>query len=214
MRVLTGTLFGVLALAAPAAIAQNFEFGGLGGGSFHFASKDIQGLRRSAEAGFKNGFSAGVIVGHNMYRHVGGEVRYTWQRHNLSLEGSNASASFGGESHAIHYDFLLHATPRGSAIRPYVAFGGGVKLFRGTGREAALQPLGDVAILTKTEELVGMASFGGGVKIALGSKAWVRVDVHDYLTPFPKEVITPVPPGTVSGWLNNIVPTIGIGVRF
>jgi hypothetical protein len=204
----------VLALAAPAAWAQSYEFGALGGGSFHFADKDIQGLRRSAEAGFKSGFSAAVIVGHNMYRYVGGEIRYTWQRHNLSLEGDNASVSFGGESHAIHYDFLVHAAPRGSAVRPYVSFGGGVKIFRGTGQETARQGLDDVAILTKTNELVPLASVGGGVKIALGSKAWIRVDVKDYLTPFPEDVITPVPPATVGGWLNNIVPTVGIGVRF
>jgi hypothetical protein len=214
MRASFAGFIGVLALAAPATWAQSYEFGGLGGGSFHFANKDIQGLRRSAEAGFKSGYSAGVIVGQNMYNYVGGEVRYTYQRHNLELEGNGQSASFSGDSHAIHYDFLLHATSRDAAVRPYIAFGAGVKIFRGTGREAALQPLGDVAILTKTNETLAMASFGGGVKIALGKRAWIRVDVHDYLSPFPKEVITPVPPGTVSGWLNNIVPTVGIGLRF
>ena len=214
MRASFAGFLGVLALAAPAAFAQQYEFGGLGGGSFHFTNKDIQGLRRSASAGFKNGFSAGFIVGQNMYQHIGGEFRYTFQRHNLKLEGSSLSTDFGGESHAIHYDFLVHATGRNAPVRPYIAFGGGVKLFRGTGREAAVQPLGDVAILTKTNELKGMVSFGAGVKIALGKRAWIRVDVHDYLTPFPKEVITPVPPGSIGGWLNNIVPMAGIGVRF
>ena len=39
--------------------------------------------------------------------------------------------TFAGQSHAMHYDFLIHASPRGSVIRPYVAFGAGVKFFRG-----------------------------------------------------------------------------------
>ena len=214
MRASFAGFIGVLALAAPAVFAQNFEFGGLGGGSFHFTDKDIQGLRRSASAGFKSGFSAGFIVGHNMYDHIGGEFRYTFQRHNLKLAGSSLSTDFGGESHSIHYDFLIHATGRNAPVRPYIAFGGGAKVFRGTGQEVAVQPLGDVAILTKTNQIVGMASFGAGVKIALGRSAWIRVDVHDYLSPFPKEVITPVPPGSVGGWLNNIVPMVGIGLRF
>jgi hypothetical protein len=214
MRASFAGLIGVLALAAPGAWAETYEFGGLGGGSFHFANKDIQGLRRSAEAGFKSGYSASAIVGHNMYNFLGGEVRYTFQKHNMKLEGNGQSASFGGDSHTMHYDFLLHATGRNAAVRPYIAFGAGVKIFRGTGQEVAVQPLGDVAILTKTTEVVPLASFGGGVKIALGKRAWIRVDVHDYLTPFPNEVITPVPPGTVNGWINNIVPSVGIGLRF
>jgi hypothetical protein len=34
--------------------------------------------------------------------------------------------------------------------------------------------------------------------------------VHDYLTPFPKEVITPNPPSKVSGWIHDIVPMFGL----
>jgi hypothetical protein len=59
-----------------------------------------------------------------------------------------------------------------------------------------------------------MLSVGGGIKIAVSDRILFRVDVHDYLTPFPKDVITPGPGIALSGWLNNIVPTAGISFRF
>jgi hypothetical protein len=41
-----------------------------------------------------------------------------------------------------------------------------------------------------------------------------RVDIHDYLSPFPDKVIAPALNSTTGGWLNNIVPTAGISFTF
>ena len=54
-----------------------------------------------------------------------------------------------------------------SGIRPYVAIGGGMKHYRGTGEEQPFQPLSNIAILTKTNDTKGMVSVGGGVKVQL-----------------------------------------------
>jgi hypothetical protein len=59
-----------------------------------------------------------------------------------------------------------------------------------------------------------MASVGGGVKVKLTDKLWLRLDVHDYLTQFPKNVIAPNSGSSVGGWLNNIVGTGGITFTF
>jgi hypothetical protein len=134
-----------------------------------------------------------------------------FEQNDLKLSSGGTSASFGAQSHAVHYDFLVHATPLGSSMRPYVAFGGGVKFYRGTGTEVAVQPLGNIALLTKTNEVKGLLSVGGGVKFQLSSRVLIRLDVHDYITPFPVNLIAPASGSTApSGWVNNIVATAGV----
>jgi hypothetical protein len=38
--------------------------------------------------------------------------------------------------------------------------------------------------------------------------------VHDFLTPFPKQVITPAANAKVGGWLQDFVPMAGLGFAF
>ena len=210
MRFLQTTL--AVLLAVPA-FAQRYEFGLNGGGSFTL-SKTVSSSRGDAKAGFENGWSAGFTLGHNMYEHVGGEIRYTFQAHDAKVSSGGTKATFGAQSHAIHYDFLIHTAPTKAHVRPYVAVGGGIRHFRGTGTENAFQPLSAFAILTKTTQTVGMASFGAGVKLRFSDRISFRVDVHDYLSPFPKDVITPGRGASIGGWLNNIVPSAGITFTF
>ena len=54
-----------------------------------------------------------------------------------------------------------------SAVRPFVAFGGGIKMYRGTGEEQVVQPLSNIALLTKAQDLTGMLSIGAGFKVKL-----------------------------------------------
>ena len=117
---------------------------------------------------------------------------------------------FGAETHTINYDFLLHFKPSDAKVRPFVSAGAGIKFYRGTGTEAVTQPLSQYALLTKASDLTGVVSVGGGVKIKLGKNAWLRLDVHDYMSPFPKQVITPNVGANVEGWLHDIVPMVAI----
>jgi len=204
--------FAAAVLAVPA-LAQKYEFGVNGGASF-YQSKQVSNTRGSADAGFSPGWIVGVTIGHNMYSHIGGELRYSYVKNGMKLTSGNAKATFGGEAHAIHYDLLIHSRDTAARVRPYVAVGAGAKIYRGTGAEQAFQPLSDIAILTKTNEPQGLVSFGGGVKVKIAEKMWFRFDVRDYLTPFPKKVITPATGSSVSGWLNNIVPTAGLTFTF
>jgi hypothetical protein len=211
MRLLLYTI--TAALTVLPAFAQKYEFALAGGGSF-YQSHTVTNPKGDASAGFNNGWAASVAVGNNMYSHVGGEVRYTYLHNDAKLSSGSTKATFGAESHVIHYDFLIHATPTESRIRPYVAAGGGIKFYRGTGTEVPFQPLSTVALLTKTTEVQGLLSVGGGVKFSLTHRLMLRVDVHDYLTPFPKKIITPALNSKASGWFNNIVGTAGISFGF
>lgn len=208
----TAYLLTAVLIALPA-FAQKYELG-LHGGISLYDKKTVTNPRGNADAGFNTGYVAGVTLGQNMYNLVGGEIRYTYFNNEMKLESGGSKATFGAQAHAIHYDFLLHGTGVDSAVRPYVAVGGGVKIFQGTGTEQAFQPLNTVALLTKTTDTKGLLSFGGGVKARIGKKSWLRLDVHDYMTPFPKNVITPAANSTVSGWLNNIVVSGGIAFTF
>lgn len=202
-----------LVLLAMPVYAQKYEFGVHGGVSL-YTPKTISASRGTADVGFKPGYVAGATLGHNMYDRVGGELRYSYLKNDLKLESSGTQAKFGGEAHAIHYDVLIHTADRESKIRPYAAVGAGAKYYRGTGTETAYQPLNNFALLTRTNETKGMISVGGGVKVAISDRVLFRVDVHDYITPFPKEVITPVPGASVGGWIHNLVPTAGFTFLF
>ncbi len=96
-----------------------------------------------------------------------------------------------------------------TAIQPFVAFGGGIKIYQGTGTQVVYQPLSNVALLTQAQDLTPMGSAGVGVKIKIAPHVNLRLDVHDYLTPFPKQVITPLS-GKTPGWLQEFVPAAGL----
>jgi hypothetical protein len=200
-------------LCALPAFAQRYEFGVHGGASL-YGKKTVTNARGSADAGFKTGWAGGFTLGHNMYEHVGGEIRYTFLHNDMKLEAGSARAAFASQAHVIHYDLLIHGTDTRSAVRPYVALGGGVKQFRGSGTEQVTQPLSNVALLTKTTDLKPIVSVGGGVKVKMTDRIWLRFDAHDYMSAFPKKVITPASGSSVGGWIHNIVATGGITFTF
>jgi hypothetical protein len=199
------------AALAPLAHGQKWEFGGGVGGGF-YTSQDISGTAGSAAAKLATGLSGGGWLTNNGNGHWGGELRYDYQRGALTLNGNGTSASFDAVSHAVHYDVLWYVAPNGSKIRPYVAVGAGIKVFQGTGTELAFQPLNKIALLTKAQDLTPVASAGAGVKVQISPRVSLRMELHDYLTPFPKKVITPNTGEKVSGWgwLQDFVPMVGI----
>lgn len=206
---MTRIIFLVTAAAA-AAYAQQWEFGGLGGGTF-LNNVGVTAPAGAATAGFANGAAFGGWVGYNSYKHIGGEIRYSYMQSNLKLSGGGSSAEFNGVSHAIHYDVVFHTAQRGAKAQFYVAVGGGVKIFRGTGKEAAYQPLYQYGYFTKTQAFKPMGTVAAGVKVRLAPHVFLLTEIRDYITAFPKEIIAP-PPGVKYGTLlHDVVPVAGIG---
>lgn len=201
------------ALAA-ACSAQQYELGGMA--SYGFTKNlGLSGPAGSAITGFQPGGAFGAVVGHNLYPWLSGELRYSYLQDNLKVSSGGSEATFSGVGHAIHYDILVHPPRRrGSRVQPFIAGGGGVKVFEGTGTESAYQPLNNFALLTKTHQLEPLISVGGGAKFALSPRVILRTEFRDYITPFPREVIAPAPGVKVSGWIHNFVPMVGISFLF
>jgi hypothetical protein len=212
------TVFSRVALAAlsltlPGFGAESWELGVAGGYGF-YKNVTVTNATGEASTGFKSGAAFGVIAGNEMSRWLAGEARYTYRQNDLKVSAGSAKAEFNGESHVLHYDFLFHGAPSTARVRPFLAAGAGAKVYRGTGRETVTQPLINFVALTRTSQLVPMVSFGGGVKIQLSHSLILRLDARDFMSPFPDQVIAPVPRAHVNGWLHDIVPMAGLSFTF
>jgi hypothetical protein len=197
----------------PPLLAQRWELGAGGAGTF-YTSKEVSAGSLKANAGFKSGWGATGWIGNDISNLVSGEIRYMYQANDLKLESGGTTYTFGAKSHSIHYDFLLHAAPRNAKVRPFVAFGAGMRGYTGTGREVALQPLSNFAFLTKTSEWVPLVSLGAGIKFIPSKRLAFRAEFRDYLSPIPSQVITPAPGAKISGWYQNFVALFGVSLLF
>ena len=206
----------ILLLAAAAATcgAQQWEVGGLGGGGGFLSSVAVAGPIGSATAGIQTGAAFGAFLGHNTNSHIGGELRYAYLQSNLQLSSSGSSVSFTGMAHVVHYDLILRTTRKNSPVQLFAAIGGGLKVFRGTGKEAAYQPLSQFGYFTKTQALKPMASVGGGVKFYITRNVCLRTEFRDYITAFPKELIAPAPGAKFGSILHDFVPMAGLSYEF
>jgi Outer membrane protein beta-barrel domain len=208
-------ILSALLATASSAWCQKWEFGGGVGGGFYTSQTVTNATAGSGNAKIGSGLSASAWLGNNSSDRWGGELRYDYQRGSLNLTSGSGSASFGAMSHTIHYDVHLHFAPREASIRPFVAFGGGIKMFQGTGQEIAAQPLSRIALLSKTVDTRPVISAGAGVKARLGERWLLRAGVWDFVTPFPNKVIVPNIGTTVSGgWMHDFVPMIGLSYIF
>ena len=193
--------------------AQEWEIGGAGGAGF-LKALSVANSTGSATTGFRSGAAFGAVVGHNVNARIGGEIRYTYQMSDLKLSSGGTDVSFAGMTHAVHYDLVWRPGRRSARVQPFVAGGGGVRVFRGTGKEAAYQPLNTFAYLTKTQEWKPLITAGGGVRYSINRNTFLRFEMRDYITPFPKQVIAPAPGAKISGWLQDFVPMVGISITF
>lgn len=210
MRTLGLVIFG---LAAVSGFAQQWEVGGMGGGSF-LNNVAVSNSTGSAKAGFQPGAAFGAYVGYNTYKHIGGELHYEFLQSNLKLSSGGQTATFSGMAHMVHYDVTFHTARSESKVQWFAAVGGGMKMFRGTGTEASFQPLEQFGLFTKTQEMKPMATVGGGLKWAITKRVFLRTEIRDYITAFPQGIITPPNPGTKYGFLlHDIVPMVGLSFQ-
>ena len=213
MNPLARYAFAALVVLAPAGFAQKWEVGGVTGGGFN-NNLSVSNPAGNATTGFANGFAFGAILGQNLYPMVSGEMHYTYRFGDLKVSSAGESATFKGLSHTMHYDILVHSRPARARLRPFVAAGGGFRVFRGVGAESPYQPLSSFALLTKTQQWMPMVTFGGGIKYSISRRVLLRAEVRDYFTSFPTKVIAPAPGAHLSGWLHDIVPLAGITFVF
>src|SRR4051812_11420014 len=106
--------------AATAAFAQQWEIGGGAGGSF-LPAVSVSSPKGSATTGFQPGLAAGFYFGQNLYKHLSGEIRYTFLQSDLKLASGGTTATFAGNTHAVHYDLLIHTAGREARAQAFAA---------------------------------------------------------------------------------------------
>lgn len=79
-------------------------------------------------------------------------------------------------AHVLPYDLNLHTHRRESRLQDFAPLGGGLKIFRGRGAEAAYQPLSQYGYFTKTQTVKPLASGGAGPKYAINNLMFLRTD--------------------------------------
>jgi hypothetical protein len=168
----------------------------------------------TGKTGFRSGMAIGGVFGNETTRHIGGEARYTYRSNDLRVSSGSTRANARAESHAVHYDLLIHAAPTEAMARPFVAIGGGIKYYRGTGVEAPFQPLSSLVVLTRTSEVQPLVSAGAGVKLPISRRALIRLDFRDYMTPFPSSLLALPPNSRAKGWVHDFVLMVGISGIF
>lgn len=207
----TVPIFLLLAASAP---AQVWEAGVLGGGGIYRNATYKAASGATAKAGFAAGPAFGGYLDQHLYSRLSGEIRYLYQKGDLKVSSGGGKATFRGDTHAIHYDMLLHPGKADASWRPYLAAGAGFKRYSGTGLETMTQPLSQFALLTQTEEWKPLVSVGAGAVMRAGKRGRFRIDARDYMTPLPHRVVAPSPGVTAGGWLHDFVVTAGFGVVF
>ena len=206
---------GILLITASAScFAQQWEVGGTGGAAFLPGSQHLQ------PPGLGN---HGLQAGHHGRRLRESEpVSAHQRRDSLWISAKQSEAAERRHRSDVFRDCRTSCTTtwsctpikKDSRSQYFVAFGGGMRIFRGTGKEAAYQPLSQFAYLTKTQELKPMASVGAGIKYKLSPRVILRTEFRDYITPFPQTVIAPAPGAKFGSILHTFVPMVGIAYEY
>jgi hypothetical protein len=201
------------ALFASLTAAQTWEAGALGGFGIT-RDTSVTSAAGSASTGFKNGGTFGVFGGANDYSYIGGEASYLYRLSDLKVSSGGTQVNFAGHTQFLDFRFLVHFASREKRFRPFVAVGGGVAIYSGTGTANAAQPLNNFVGLTNTREIKPMASGAAGIKYRLTKHVGLRFEFRDYATPFPNRLIAPAPGVSLNGWMQNFEAIGGIAGVF
>ena len=191
-------VIGLLMLGALPVFGQGAEIGvTVGWGKF---TTNAIGLEEAfgeepAEYTIDDGLRIGTRMGLNTGNFIGHEFSYAWQKSKLDI----LDQSFGSMSiHNIYYNFMLHATPEGSVIRPFVTGGGGVSVFN---------PPGVSSFSGAGDNKFGY-NYGAGIKIKMTESYGIRLDVRDHVTGKPFDL-----PNN-DGRLHNLEISAGFALLF
>jgi opacity protein-like surface antigen len=173
------------------------------GGWSAFTDSNIGFLGFDAATGDQVDLDNGIRIGGRLSMNrwfLGHEISYAWQKSNLRIEGPAGSESSGMSIQNFYYNFVAHATPQGTAIRPFVTAGVGVSTFF---------PPGASSLSGGGDNKFGY-NYGGGLKFRLSEKFGLRFDARDHVTGRPfKDFLQPV-----GGKFHNIEYSAGFALLF
>src|SRR5437588_10108922 len=123
-----------------AACAQRYELGADVGYGF-YRSGSIYSASGKAQAGIRNRFAAGVILGDDFSDYVSAEFRYLYHDGHPFLAAGGVKTDIQGESHALTYELLFHFKDREHRLRPFILGGAGARVYLISGPEPFPQPI-------------------------------------------------------------------------
>ena len=211
MRLIISTA--ILFTCAAPLFSQQWELGAVGGYGFR-PNISVQQAGQSASLNVQSGPVFGFYGGETEHGYLGGEAHYLYEQTNFKISGNGSEATTSGRSQVVHFDFLIHTAPEEATLRPYVAIGGGVKIFEGTGMDRAAQPLSNFVMLTRTRETKPVLTAAVGLKKRISRHVLVRAELRYFASPRPEKVLTPGPSAAMSGWIHDIAPMLGVAATF
>jgi len=205
--------FVVVILFAGAAFGQQYEIGANVGYGF-YRNGTIYSASETAQAGIRNRFAAGIILGDEFSNYVSAEFRYLYQDGHPFLQAPGVKSDIQGQSDALTVELLFHFKTREHRLRPFLAGGSGAKEYVIAGPEPFPQPIPQIASLTANDVWKVVFSVGGGVKLRLLPHVLLRAEFRDYLTTFPRQQIVPALHNTARGVFEQFTPLFGVSYTF
>jgi opacity protein-like surface antigen len=196
-----------------AACAQHYEIGADVGYGF-YRNGSIYSGSGSAQAGIRNRFAAGVILGDDFSRYVSAEFNYQYQDGHPFLQAPGVKVDIQGQSQTLTPELLFHFRDRDHRWRPFLEGGCGAKGYIIAGPAPFPQPIPAIASLTTNDIWKVVFSAGGGIKLRLIDHMSLRAEFLDYLTTFPRQEIVPAPHNTARGIFEQFTPLVGVSYTF
>jgi opacity protein-like surface antigen len=207
MKCAVGILF------AAAAWGQTYDIGADIGYGF-YRNGSIYSSAGTAEAGIRNRFAAGIVLGDEFSKYVSAEFQYLYHDGHPFLQAPGVKVDIQGQSHALTCNLLFHFKTREHRWRPFVEGGAGGKEYVIAGPEPFPQPIPQIASLTTNDVWKVVFSVGGGVKLGVLPHMLLRAEFRDYLTTFPRQQIVPAPHNTARGIAEQFTPLLGVSYIF
>ena len=198
---------------ASAACAQHYELGADIGYGF-YRNGSIYSNSGTAQAGIRNRFAAGTILGDEFSEFVAGEFRYLYHDGHPFLAAPGVKTDIQGQSQALTLELRFHFKDRRHRLRPFVTGGGGAKDYVVAGPEPFPQPVPQLASLIANDVWKVAITVGGGVKYRWREHVLLRGEFLDFLTTFPRQQIVPAPHNTARGIFEQFTPLFGVSYTF
>jgi len=198
---------------AAAALAQQYEIGADVGYGF-YRNGAIYSADGTAQAGIRNRFAAGIVLGDEFSDYVSFEFQYLYHDGHPFLQAPGVKSDIQGQSDALTTDVLFHFKKRDQRLRPFLAGGAGAKEYIIAGPAPYPQPIPQIASLTANDVWKVVFNVGGGVTFRLIPHMLLRAEFRDYLTTFPRQQIVPAPHNTARGVFEQFTPLFGLSYSF
>jgi opacity protein-like surface antigen len=202
----------VLAFAG-IAFGQQYEIGAVIGYGF-YRDGTIYSASGSAQAGVRNRFAAGIILGDEFSDYVSAEFSYLYHDGHPFLQAAGVKSDIQGNSDALTGELLFHFKKREHRWRPFLAGGSGGKEYVIAGPAPFPQAIPQIASLITNDVWKVVFSAGGGIAFRPIPHMLLRAEFRDYLTTFPRQEIVPAAHNTARGIFEQFTPLLGVSYTF